>query len=170
MGTLRFAVEQSEAYEIVSEWTQSHDGALLQQGGVLAPTVVDVVARLPTGAEFAVQRKDDGLSVLLVVQGSWLWWIKVPEEGTDVEHLPLVPLVARLALRQHYELRQRGPVQEQVRVTTYTLRISDLDGAVESLEIAGVEVLAGGFAGALRIDRNERFGRAVAAELGWSVA
>jgi hypothetical protein len=168
--TVMSAMERGTAYEIVDYRTQSHDGAQLHKADALAPGVADVVARLAEAAESAVQRHDDGLNDLLVTQGSWLWRITVTEECTEVEQLPLLPLVARLRPRQHYEVRKRGPLQDQVRVTTYTLHIANLDGSVHTLEVAGVEGIGAGLSGGDRTDRNERFGRAVAAALGWRAA
>jgi hypothetical protein len=161
-------MEPTEAYEVTTEWVQSHDGVLLHQAGRLSSSVTALLARIPAGSEFAIERHEDRLSDVFLTRDTSIWRVGVTDERVDVALFPLTPATARLTLSQRYEVRQRGFLQEQVLTTHFRLRMADLDGTIQSFEFDGAEVLGGGFPGEAGPDRTERFGRAVAVALGWN--
>lgn len=168
-------MEERTAYALGSQWAQAHRGREAQQAHTCTHLVVGALRIIPGETQWAVEPDEAPLRRLLLLNKQSLWRLTVlPHEAEEsgaaevrTEYTTLSPETCELTVDQQWGTRSDGVVQQAGWLRRYRLQVSRGGSASFELCVDGRELLQGGWSGDSGLDREEIFGRALAAVLGW---
>lgn len=168
-------MDEHSAYQLAGLWAQAHRRRA-PQASELVNEMASALTVVPGGLPWAVAVPSSDLYPLLLLSGAKLWRVEVtatPESEGDhaqveIAYVALTPEHCRLSVTQRWGTDSSSGVLQGFWNRAYRLQVFHAGAAPLDVTLEGREILQGHFAGEPRLDREEQFGRALAAAVGWN--
>lgn len=168
-------MREEAAYRVVREWEGAHRNQEIDKVRGWKPLLVAALELVPEDAQCAVETGDDSFPRLLVLADKCLWrFTVVPIEAADGPQAEVRTEYVLVSGRTHQLIvtlawdSQADSFGQPCLRRTYQLERSGVSEPIVS--VVGSETLRRDGSRPRPLDREEKFGRALAAALGWDSA